>query len=171
MTIDISPAMRTVIDHVADLGPRWGLHRDTCAVHALLFLEGKPLSASDISTALMMGTEATQFAITDLVEWRMAQIGSDARLTTSDEPWDLLFAAMEERRRREIEPARLAFETALKGAHSDGTSRSVRNRIAGLHSLVCDLSALGSQVGRMSSRTLTNMTGFAGRALRALGRN
>jgi DNA-binding transcriptional regulator GbsR (MarR family) len=170
MNLEITPAMRNVVDHIAELGPRWGLSRDTCAVHALLYLAGKPLSASDISAALTMDAQATQFAIDDLADWRMVRIDTDARLTTSDEPWDLLFAAMDERRRREIEPARLAFDLALQGARTDGTPRSVQNRIAGLHALVCDLSALGNQVGTMSSRTLANMTGFASRALRALGR-
>ena len=30
-TPTVSPAMRAVIDHLQELGPRWGLARDTCA--------------------------------------------------------------------------------------------------------------------------------------------
>jgi DNA-binding transcriptional regulator GbsR (MarR family) len=170
MDVVVTPAMRTVIEHVAELGPRWGLHRETCAVHGLLYLAGQPLGAVEISQALTLDREATQRAIVDLADWRMSQTLSDGRITTSSEPWDLLFAAMDERRRREIEPARIAFEQALAGARSDGTPPSVVRRIAGLHRLVRDLSAVGRQVGGMSSRTLTHMTGFAGRALRVLGR-
>lgn len=170
MNLVVTPAMRTVIDHVGDLGSRWGLRSDTCAVHAMLYLAGQPMSAPELSTTLAVDADAIQLAITDLLEWRVVRMGSDGRLTTSTEAWDLLFAAMEERRRREIEPARCAFEQAMKSARVDGTPRVIQHRIAGLHGLVLDLSALGNQVGRMSSRTLTTMTGFASRALRAFDR-
>jgi DNA-binding transcriptional regulator GbsR (MarR family) len=169
MTLVVTPAMGTIINHIGGLGPRWGLGRETCAVHALLYLAGRSLSLKEIGSALDMDEKVLALAVVDLVDWRMAHVATDGRLSTSDEPWNLLFAAMEERRRRELEPALAAFQSALGTAAADGTPPLVQQRIRGLHDLVCDLSVLGKQAGRLSSRTLASMTGIAGRLLRTIG--
>src|SRR5262245_46241210 len=99
----ISPAMHAVIDHLQELGPRWGLKRETCAVHAVLYLVGRAATKSDLAQSLGLDEPAIEAAVDDLIGWRMAHRTPAGLVSASGEPWDLLFAAVEERRRREIE--------------------------------------------------------------------
>jgi DNA-binding transcriptional regulator GbsR (MarR family) len=164
-TPTVSPAMRAVIDHLQELGPRWGLKRDTCAAHGVLYLVGRPMARSDLARCLGLD----EAAIEDLVGWRMARRTPAGLVGASGEPWDLLFAAFEERRRRELVPALKVLTAAARSAASDGTPRATAQRIRSLLDLVRDLSTIGDQVGQLSSRTLARLISLGGRVSRILG--
>jgi DNA-binding transcriptional regulator GbsR (MarR family) len=168
-SIVVTSAMLLVVEHFRDLGPRWGLNRETCAAHALLYLCGRPLSPAEIADGLRLDAAVAGVAIDDLIEWRMAVRRGDGLISTSGEPWDLMFAAMEERRRRELAPALVALAAAAKSAAADGTQFAVAGRIHSLVALVQDLAALGEQVGQLSSKSLARLVGFGGRFSRVLG--
>lgn len=161
----LTPSMRSVIAHFEELGPRWGLKSETCAAHVLLYLVGRPLSRAELAAALSWDEPTVQAAIEDLVGWRMARQTRDGVAATGGKPWDLLFAAFEERRRREIEPA----VQVLARAARDGTSRGAVQRIRDLHDLARDLSHLAERVGQFSSTTLTRLVGLGGRFARIIG--
>ena len=165
----VTPSMRSVIAHFQELGPRWGLKSETCAVHVLLYLVGRPLSRAELAAALSWDEPAAQAAIDDLVGWRMARQTRDGVAATGGKPWDLLFAAFEERRRREIEPAVLVLARAARAAERDGTSRGAAQRIRDLHDLARDLSHLAERMGQFSSATLTRLVGLGGRFARIIG--
>ena len=90
-------------------------------------------------------------------------------MATGGKPWDLLFAAFEERRRREIEPAIAVLAQAARAAERDGTSRGAAQRIRDLHDLARDLSHIAARVGQFSSTTLTRLVGLGGRFARIIG--
>ena len=165
----LTPSMRSVVAHFAELGPRWGLKSETCAAHVLLYLIGRPLSRAGLASALSWDESTAQAAIDDLVGWRMARQTRDGIAATGGKPWDLLFAAFEERRRREIEPAVQALARAARAAERDGTSPGAVTRIRDLHDLARDLSHLAERVGRVSSATLTRLVGLGGRFARIIG--
>ena len=165
----ISPAMQAVIDHLRDLGPRWGIARETCAAHAVLYLVGRPVAASDLAQYLGLDQPAAEAAIEDLVGWGMAHWTPAGLVGASGEPWDLLFAALEERRRREIEPALKILAAAARSAESDGTPRRTTLKIHALLGLVRDLSTIGDRVGQLSSSTLARLVNLGGRVARILG--
>jgi DNA-binding transcriptional regulator GbsR (MarR family) len=164
-----SPSMRDVIAHFADLGPRWGLKSETCAAHVLLYLTGRPMSRADLAAALGWDEATAQAAIDDLVGWRMARRTRDGVMATGGKPWDLLFAAFEERRRREIEPAVEVLAKAVQSAALDGTPAGAAQRIRSLHALALDLSAIAARVGQFSSSTLTRLVGLGGGLARIFG--
>ncbi len=165
----ITPAMRAVIAHVQELGPRWGLKRDTCAAHAVLYLVGRPMTTADLAQCLGLSDSDAEAAIEDVIGWRMARRTPAGLVGATGEPWDLLFAAFEERRRREIAPALEMLTTAARMAQRDGTPRGAAQRIRSLLELVRDLATLGDQVGRLSSKTLARLVGLGGRVSRFLG--
>jgi len=166
----ISPAMQAVIDHLQELGPRWGIKRETCAAHAVLYLVGRPLAKPDLAQYLG-GVDETivEAAIEDLVGWGMAHRTPAGLVGASGEPWDLLFAALEERRRREIEPALKVLAAAARSAESDGTPRRTAHKIHALLGLVRDLSTIGDRMGQLSSSTLARLVNLGGRVARILG--
>jgi DNA-binding transcriptional regulator GbsR (MarR family) len=169
MTMAVSPAMRTVIEHFQELGPRWGLKRETCAAHALLYLAGRPMRDVDLAQCLGLDEAATAAAIDDLVSWRMARRTGAGLVGASGEPWDLLFSALEERRRREIAPALNALTKAARAAERDGTPPATLRRIRDLLDLVRDLSAISGQIDVFSSKTLTRLVSLGGRVSRIFG--
>jgi DNA-binding transcriptional regulator GbsR (MarR family) len=165
----ITPSMRSVIAHFAELGPRWGLKSETCAAHVLLYLMARPMTRTEVAAALEWDEQKADAAIDDLIGWRMARRMRDGIVATGGKPWDLLFAAFEERRRREIEPAVQVLAQATRAAGTDGTPRETRQRIRDLHELASDLSTLAERVGQFSSTTLTRLVGLGGRFARIIG--
>ena len=170
MTAALSPAMRGVVAYFEALGPRWGLQPKSSALHALLYLVGRPLGLDEISEILGLDETGAKAAIDDLVEWRVVKTGPDGRVWTDGEPWDLLFAGMEERRRREIGPALKAITEAAKSAADDGTPRATVVRIHNLHDLLHDLSALGDQLGRVPPSAVKRFVRLGGQVAKFLGR-
>lgn len=164
-----SPAMQDVIAHFAELGPRWGLKAETAAAHTLLYLAGTPMSRAALAATLQWDEATAQAAIDDLVGWRMARRTRDGVMATGGKPWDLLFAAFEERRRREIEPAVQALAQAMRSAAHDGTPAGAAQRIRDLHALARDLAAIAARVGQFSSSTLTRLVGLGGSLSRIIG--
>jgi len=165
----VSPSMQSVITHFADLGPRWGLRSETCAAHVLVYLVGRPMTRPDIAACLGWDEGTAQAAIDDLVGWRMAQRTRDGLISTSGKPWDLLSAAFEERRRREIEPAVRVLADAAKAATRDGTPHGSAQRIRSLLELARDLSTIAQRVGQLSSSTMTRLLSIGGRVSRIIG--
>ena len=161
--------MRSVIAHFEDLGPRWGLKGETCAAHVLLYLTGRSMTRAELAATLGWDDAKAEAAIADLIGWRMARRTRDGVMATGGKPWDLLFAAFEERRRREIEPAVQVLAQAAKAAGGDGTPRDARQRIRDLHDLARDLSTIAERVGQLSPGTLTRLVGLGGRFARIIG--
>ncbi len=127
--------MREIINYFEELGPRWGLEPKTCAVHALLYLTRGRLGCEEIAEYLEVDAATSRAAMDDLVEWRMAELSDDGCVYTDGEPWDLLSAGLEERRRREIGPALEAIGGAAATSGTDGTPRMTAVRIHQLHEL------------------------------------
>jgi DNA-binding transcriptional regulator GbsR (MarR family) len=166
---EITPSMRSVIAHFAELGPRWGLSSETSAAHTLLYLSGRAMTAADLAQSFGWSEATAEAAIADLISWRMARRTRDGIAAAGGKPWDLLLAAFEERRRREIEPAVRVLSEAMQAAGRDGTPREARQRIRDLHALARDLSSIAERFGRVSSSTLTRLVGIGGRLSRIIG--
>ena len=170
MPVELTPAMRGVLAYFEELGPRWGLQPKSCAVHALLYLVGTPLGSDEIADTLELERSFAKAAISDLVEWQVVKMAPDGRVWADGEPWDLLFAGMEERRRREIGPALHAIIAASQQAIDDGTPRATVMRINSLRDLLHDLSALGDQLGRLPSSAIKRFVRLGGQVSKYLGR-
>jgi DNA-binding transcriptional regulator GbsR (MarR family) len=169
--MDLTPAMRRFIDHFGTLGSRWGLREETCRAHALLYLAGGRMALAEIARGLGRCETATREALADLVLWGMARSAEDGTWDAGGEPWDLLFAALEERRRRELPPALEMLHACRDEAAADGTTPgAVRGRIARMLDLVEDLAALELQSRRLSSTSLMRLVSLGGRAARLLDR-
>lgn len=166
-----TPAMDRFIRHFGEMGPRWGLAADTCRVHALLYLAGKPASPGDVAESLGLAEPAVVRALQDLAQWGMARPAPGGTWDASGEPWDLLFAALEERRRRELKPALEMLRACEDEAAKDGaTPAPVRNRVHRLLLLVDDLAAIDLQSRRFSPGSMARLVSVGGRAARLLDR-
>jgi len=167
----LTEPMARFIAHFAELGPRWGLNAETCRAHTLLYLAGRPMTLAEIAQSLGLAEKEARAAIDDLVEWGMARPATGEAWDASGEPWDLLFSALEQRRRREIDPALRMLRECRDAASKDGvTEPGVRSRIARMLSLVEDIAAIDTQSRRLPQSTLIRLVGLGGRAARLLDR-
>lgn len=165
----LNPAMDRFVDYFAALGPRWGLAADTCRAHALLYLVGKPMAAAEVAAALGLDEAAATAALEDVVTWGMGRRSANGRWDASGEPWDLMFAGLEERRRRELGPA-LETMRACRAEADAATPAAVRLRIERMLRLVEDLAAIDVQSRRLGPTSVARMVGMGARAARLIDR-
>ena len=165
-----TPAMQRFIGHFGALGPRWGIEADTCRAHALLYLAGAPLALANIARALDLTEVEARATIADLAQWGMARPVADDRWDASGEPWDLLFRALEARRRRELQPALDMLHACDVEAAGDGTPPAIRERLRRIEALVDDIAAIDREAQRVPPRALMRLIGLGGRAARFIGR-
>ncbi len=167
----IAPALERFVRYFGEMGPRWGLAADTCRAHAMLYLSGAPLTAAALAAALDLTAAAAASALDDVERWGMARRTADGRWETSGEPWDLLFAGLEERRRRELQPALATLRACRADAATDpATPPAARLRIDRMLRLVEDLAAIDLQSRRLSPSGMARMVGIGARAARVLDR-
>lgn len=162
--------MQKFVDYFGELGGRWGLDSDACRIHAWLHLLGCPAAEGDIATALALDTTAVGRAIAYLAEWQMAARSVDALWSVGSDPWQMLFAGLEARRQRELEPALATLRECRALAARDGTTTSVRHRIGQVLDLVEDLAAIDLQARRLSPNVVRRMIGLSGSAARFVDR-
>ena len=165
-----SPSMARVIDFLADLGQRWGLPTEACRVHGYLYLVARPVTEAELRKAVGPDDASVQDALAWLVDYRLVERDGEAWRTKND-PWDLMLRALEERRRREVEPALTTLRECQDAVLAEnGQDRVIGLQIGKLLALAQDLAAIDAQARRVSPRTLRQLVGFGGRAARLLDR-
>ncbi|HUH85155.1 MAG TPA: hypothetical protein VLX85_11130 [Stellaceae bacterium] len=165
-----TPAMPRFIGHFGALERRWGIEADTCRADALLYLAGAPLALASIARALDLTPVEARATIADLQQWGMARLVADDRWDASGEPWDLLFRALEARRRRELPPALDMLHAGDAEAGGDGTPPAIRERLRRTQALAEDIAAIDRAAQRLPPHALMRLIGLGGRAARFIGR-
>ncbi|MES2205599.1 MAG: hypothetical protein V4525_02245 [Pseudomonadota bacterium] len=129
------------------------------------------MSTQEIASTLNLSETQVSEALADLNQWNMVRKQANETWDGSGEPWDVLFAALEERRRREMQPALETLRLCHHEAVQDGTTPpAVRTRINQLLALVEDLAAIDLQSRRLSSNAVSRLVSFGGFAARLLNR-
>jgi Predicted transcriptional regulators len=169
--MELTSGMQRFVTYFGELGPRWGLAAETCRLHALLYLSAMPMNAAEVAQTLSLTADQADIAIADLVQWRMATPRGDDGWCTSGEPWDLLFAALEERRRREMRPALEQLQQCQGEMTTDGRTPAIAiERTTRLLGLIEDIAALDLQARRLSPRTLSRVLSIGGSLTRFIDR-
>lgn len=166
----LPPPMRRFIDYLGELGPRWGLPACACRVHGYLYAIARPATEPDLRGALdLKGPELAE-ALAWLGDFRLATSANGAWRTNTD-PWELLLRGLEERRRREIDPALDLLRGCQRDmAATDADGKMARAQIAKMIALVEDLAAIDVQARRLSPQTLRRLVGLGGRVGRLINR-
>ena len=162
--------MRRFIDYLGELGPRWGLPACACRVQGYLYAIARPATEADLRGALdLKGPELVE-ALAWLADFRLAANANGAWRTNTD-PWELLLRGLEERRRREIDPALDLLRGCRRDmAATDADGKTSSAQIAKMIALVEDLAAIDVQARRLSPQTLRRLVGFGGRVGRLINR-
>lgn len=130
------------IAHWADMGSSWGVPRSVAEVHALLFIEGRPLCAEDIMDRLEVSRGSVSTTLRTLADWgivtRTRQRGERKEFFEAEQDvWNLLSLIVRARKRRELEPLLAALEDsrALADADAPADPAALKAHLARLDSM------------------------------------
>jgi DNA-binding transcriptional regulator GbsR (MarR family) len=166
----VNSSVRRVLDFLAELGPRWGLPAEPCRIHGYLYLMGRPVPETELRASLGLEAKALATALAWLSDYRLVESDGEVWRTESD-PWELMLRALEERRRREIDPALAILQDGLQSVSTaDRDGRKVALQIGKLLQLGEDLAAIDLQARRLSPQALRRVVGLGGRAARFMDR-
>lgn len=167
--VPLSEPVQEFVAYFGELGARWGLEAEACRVHACLYVLARPVLESEIEASLGMTPAAVQHCLRYLTTFGLVEVDGHGGWRTSADPWDLLTAGLQERRKRELGPA-LATLRRCHGATLRGPARDAAAgaQIAKVLTLVEELAAIDLQASRLSPRLLRGVVRLSGRAARAL---
>lgn len=106
----LTSAQTKFVLHWGELGTRWGLNRTVAQVHALLYLSPEPLPADRITALLSVARSNVSNSLRELQGWglvHVVHVMGDRRdhFDTVHDVWEMFTIVLEERKRREIDPA------------------------------------------------------------------
>lgn len=170
----LSPVMETFIRHWGEMGARWGVNRSIAQIHALLYLSEAPLPADDIADALEIARSNVSTSLKELMGYQLIElvhIPQDRRdhFRAKQDPWDMVIAIVEERKRREIDPALAMVRACAAQAESDTTTpKGAKLRIKAMLDLLAELDAFYAQVRRLSPPTLKRAVKMGDKLIRMI---
>ncbi len=148
MTVDpprpgAAPAVLKVADAVGALIESWGFKRNMGRMWAVLYLEDRPLNATDLCERLGLSTGAVSMLLTEMLEWGAVKkawmVGErKEHFEAETSIWKMVSRVFRERELQWIRSASEAFETASQEASpqvDDARSKLIAERIAGLAQL------------------------------------
>jgi len=137
-TVALTAAQQKFILHWSEDGSRWGINRTVAKVHALLYISPQPLSADDLTSMLEVSRSNVSNSVKELLGWGLIRVihklGSRQDLFEAvQNTWELCLRVIDERKRREIDPAVEVLRACLEEAQKDGKGDSAtRTRLQDL---------------------------------------
>lgn len=162
--------MRDFTDYFGGLGARWGMDDELCRVHAWLYLMARPVALADMADALSLNGETLDDILLRLEEMGVASRAVDGKWSTGGDPWALLLAGLEQRRREEVPLARATFGRCLEQAKAERASAETTTRLEAINAMAGDIEALDAQASRLSPERLRQIVGLTGRTARFFNR-
>lgn len=166
----VSQAVSRFVAYFGELGPRWGLPKIACEVHALLYLSPAPVKGADIVKGLGITKAETDKAIEFLKGYGLAFGDSAHGWQTKGDPWDMLMTGLEKRRGRELPEALDTLDVCLREASADpSVDRAVSVQIRKMYEMVEGIAAIDATAQKLSPRMLKRLVGIGSIAARVIG--
>lgn len=170
----LSPTARKFIRDWGELADRWGVDRATAEVHALLYVAKAPMDLGSIAEALGIGTDDAQVGLEALRAMGVVQLAArnagSLRYECLPDVWEMFRAILEERRRREVEPAVATLRDALLRADNDPEcDEHTRRRLEEMQVFLRDSLGLCKQFSSMPGPEVRRLLKMGGKIRKALG--
>jgi DNA-binding transcriptional regulator GbsR (MarR family) len=131
------------ISHWGEMGSSWGVPRSMAEIHALLFIEGRPMNADEIMDRLQISRGNVSTTLRQLADWgivtRVRQRGDRKEYFEAEQDvWNLLSLIVRARKRRELEPLLAALEEARSLAtdpNGQDDAKAVKTHVARLDAM------------------------------------
>ncbi len=91
------------------MGSKWGIPRTMAEVHALLFIEGRPLNTDEVMQRLRISRGNASMTLRALADWslvRRTHLPGDRKeyYVAEQDVWKMFRTIVRERKKREIDP-------------------------------------------------------------------
>jgi DNA-binding transcriptional regulator GbsR (MarR family) len=136
-------AKQAFVERWAGMAAAWGVPRSMVEVHAVLFIEGRPMGADEIMSRLGISRGNASMTVRTLVEWgivrKVASPGSRRELYEAEQDVMSLFATVIlVRKRREIDPLKdlVSDCRAAAGGCSGGGSAAFERKLGEIDAFV-----------------------------------
>jgi DNA-binding transcriptional regulator GbsR (MarR family) len=161
----LTPLAERFILHWGEMGSRWGVNRTVAQIHALLYLEGRPLAADEIATTLNVARSNVSTSLKELQSWRLARVVhvmGDRRdhFETSTDVWELFKLIVEGRRQRELDPTLTMLRDTLVSPDLAAEGKETEQRIRDTLQFLETLTTWSDEMLRMKPETLMKTLGL-----------
>lgn len=148
--------------HWGEMGARWGVNRTVSQIHALLFVNGAPLTAEDIAETLGVARSNASNSLRELQNWnlvRITHILGDRRdfFETSTDPWVLMRVIVRERKLREFDPTVNVLAATMADPSFGKEPADRQHRIRETHALMSSLGNWADEMLQLEPTTLTKL--------------
>ncbi|NIE63467.1 MarR family transcriptional regulator [Burkholderia sp. Ax-1719] len=173
--MELTPTAEKFILHWGEMGSRWGVNRTVAQIHALLYLEGRPVAADEIAEALGVARSNVSNSLKELQAWRLAKVVhvmGDRRdhFETSTDVWELFKLIVEGRRQREIDPTLTMLRDTLEGPEIANESRETEQRIRDTLQFLETMTTWSDEMLRLKPDTLMKALGIGAKISKVVRR-
>lgn len=157
--------------HWGEMGTRWGVSRTVAQIHALLFLQARPMHAEEIALVLQVARSNVSTSLRELQNWdlvKVVHLAGDRRdhFETELDPWELLRTVARERREREFDPT-LDFLRGCVAARDFGReSPETQKRLRETLALMEGLAAWSDEMLKLDTPSLRRVLRLGAKLLR-----
>ncbi len=165
----LAPTAKRFILQWGEMSAQWGISRSVAQIHAMLYLSPQPLTAEDIADRLGLARSNVSTSLRELRAWGIVKLVhrlGDRRdhFECSQDAWQMLQEILEQRKRREIDPAIEILQACVKDA---GKSRSedayTRKRMSELLELLSSLVAFYEEMVNLPPFAKKNLLKLSGK--------
>jgi DNA-binding transcriptional regulator GbsR (MarR family) len=172
--MNLSPTLSRFVLHWGEMGTRWGVNRTVAQIHALLFINGRPMHAEEIVDTLGVARSNVSNSLRELQGWnlvRLVHIDGDRRdhFETSVEVWELLRTIVRERQRREIAPTIEVLRELLADPALAKDPAAARLRMRETLELLDTLTVWSDEMLKLDTATLTKVLKLGAKIKKLIG--
>ena len=115
------------------MGSKWGIPRTMAEVHALLFVEGRPMNTDEVMAQLHISRGSASTTLRALVEWSIvhrAHLPGDRKeyFEAEQDVWKMFRTIARERKKREIDPLLEALHDCREATAGEPAGTDVDRR-------------------------------------------
>ena len=172
----LSEPMRAFVRHWGEMGTRWGVNRSVAQIHALLYLSEYPLPADEIVDLLGIARSNVSTSLKELQTYRLVDlthIAGDRRdhFAARQDPWDMLIAIVDERKRRELDPTIAVLRNCAERAADDLTTpANARERLNEMRDFLEELDQFYDRIKRVPAPRLRRLLKLGDKIIGLLSR-
>jgi len=148
--------------HWGEMGTRWGVSRTVAQLHALLFVQGRPMHAEDIAAALQVARSNVSTSLRELQNWDLVKVTHLAgdrcdHFETSQDPWELMRVILKGRKEREFDPTVAFLRACVESREFAREPPGAQKRLRETLSLMEALATWGEQMLAMDNAVLRRL--------------
>jgi len=166
---ELSPTAQRFVLQWGEMSAQWGISRSMAQIHALLYLSDEPLSAEEIARTLSLARSNVSTSLRELRAWGIVRLAHRLgerrdRFECVHDAWQMMLEILEQRKRREIDPAIEILEGCVKEASQSGTeSDQTSKRMSELLELLSSMVAFYEELVRLPPFAKRNLLKLGGK--------